>query len=94
MTELLPVKVNEAVLFLDRIYPSPCPPAHENALQELAKERARSLGLRLYVQGTGSISGVSIESLGSRAPWEYEDAAAGVQKDGVFTIYNATEVSF
>ena len=82
----------EPVLFLDRIYPSPCPPAYTEALNDLAKERARSLDLRLYVQGTAS--DVSIKSLGSRAPWEYEDAAAGVQQNGVFTIHNAQEVSF
>ena len=82
----------EPVLFLDRIYPSPCPPTYTEALNNLAKERARSLGLRLYVQG--SDRGVSIESLGSRAPWEYEDAALGVQQNGVFTVHNAQEVSF
>ncbi len=82
----------EPVLFLDRIYPSPCPPAYKKALEGLAKQRARSLGLRLYVQGMEVFESISILSLGSRAPWEYADAAGGVQPNGIFCIRNAQEI--
>ncbi len=87
-----PIK-QEPVLFRDRIYPDPCPPAHKKALDGLAKERAQALGLRLYVQGDLTVSDtISIQSLGSKAPFEYEDAADGIKAKGVFTIEKAKEM--
>lgn len=79
----------QPVLFRDRIYPTPCLPAYEKALDDLAKKRAKELALPLYVQGT---SMTSIQSLGSQAPFEYEDAAGGLRIAGIFTIGGVQEI--
>ncbi len=87
-----PIK-QKPVLFRDRIYPDPCPPAHKKALDGLAQKRAQALGLALYVQGDlGDPGAVLIRSLGSKAPFEYEDAVEGVMEKGVFTIEKTTEM--
>lgn len=79
----------QPVLFRDRIYPTPCLPAYERALDDLAKKRAKDLALPLYIQGARM---TSIQSLGSQAPFEYEDAAGGLRVNGIFTIGGAQEI--
>ncbi len=91
------------VLFLDRIYPPGCPPEWGNALVDFARKRAKALGCELTTQepgwGTREFSG-KILSLGSRSPYEYEDAIDdeykngedGVKRGGVFRISGNIEV--
>jgi len=82
-------------LFQDKIYPSPCSAEMERALNTLAKVKAQELGLHLYVNAkmidTAS-DDVELASLGSPAPFEYEDAAQGVMENGKFTLRNCSKV--
>jgi hypothetical protein len=78
------------VLYQDRIYPHQSPYAEK--LQEFAKKRALELGIPLYDSNGPSTPGHRIVSLGSRAPYEYEDGAGGVT-NGQFTIHKPHLVS-
>ena len=77
-------------LFLERIYPDPCPDEQLKALNQFAIQRARELGLDLYTENRGlPLQGdrVSLQSLGCSAPFEYEDAGGnGPPNGGVYTI--------
>ncbi|MCX6990355.1 MAG: hypothetical protein NTX49_04745, partial [Chlamydiae bacterium] len=82
-------------LFLERIYPSPCPKDQEDALNELAIQRARDLGIELYTHNpdlpkAGELA--SLQSLSSPCPFEYEDGGVGVSANGVYTIRDALRV--
>ncbi len=84
---------NRPALFQDRIYPSPCSSEIESALKTLAKVKAQELGLHLYVMSYSQYAdNVELASLGSPAPFEYEDAAPGVMKNGEFTLRNCSKV--
>jgi len=86
---------NCPALFQDEIYPSPCSSEMESALKTLAKVKAQELGLHLYVNAKmidSSSDDVELASLGSPAPFEYEDAAQGVMKNGEFTLRNCSKV--
>ncbi len=75
------------VLFMDRMYASSSSSAYYPVLKQFAKEEAEALGIPLYGIGS-SKDGVpdhKIVSLGSVAPFEYEDAASGLTQ-GIFTI--------
>lgn len=76
------------VLFLDRMYPTNCTSAERSALIEFAKARAKALGCPLLTKekNAGDSYTGSIYSLGSRSPYEYEDAAEGVMPGGKFKI--------
>ncbi len=80
------------VLFQDRIYPAPCLAEHQKALDDLALEVASEMGCSLATCNGGEGS-VRLESYGSPAPYEYEDAAGGVRVRGVFIIPNARLVN-
>ena len=94
MLRLLWDKIDsKPVLFIDRLYPSPCPKERENAIQMAAKECARALGLELFIRGRGLPSGKTIESLGSSCPFEYADASDGVMPNGVYTLKEVSQIS-
>ncbi len=59
------------VLFLEDIYPDPCPASFQKKIEECAKMRARDLGVPLYRRGEDA----ELTFLQSPAPWEYVDAA-------------------
>jgi|GEM_PF-3055131 len=61
------------VLFLERIYPSPCPPDHERSLNTLAIATANELKIELFTQNPG-LPIKNLHSLGGPCPFEYEDA--------------------
>jgi hypothetical protein len=85
----------QPVLFQDRIYPMPCPANMGEALDRLAKIRATELGLSLYtadMRPDTVPSSNEIVSLGSPAPYEYEDASEGVMAEGRFAIKNLRKV--
>jgi hypothetical protein len=85
----------QPVLFQDRIYPRPCSQEMEAALNRLAKARALELGLPLCIAEARADARKStdrIVSLGSPAPFEYEDGADGVMKEGRFAIKSSNEV--
>jgi hypothetical protein len=75
------------VLFMDRMYVSSSSSTYYPALKQFAKEESEALGIPLY--GIGSSEDGTpdhkIVSLGSVAPFEYEDAAGGLTQ-GIFTI--------
>jgi hypothetical protein len=70
---------------MEKVYGS-VDPQVKNALKTMAKIRARELGLRLY-SGTGMGPEMTLESLGSPAPYEYVDAThLGVKENGIFSF--------
>ncbi len=99
-------KANQPVLFQDRIYPPDCNKTVAQALNQLAKERAKDLGLPLYIESKRSDTDdrpnpTPIVSLGSPAPYEYEDAIESehrefnqvVKKNGIFSISTVYKVN-
>jgi hypothetical protein len=75
----------QPALYMEKVYGS-VDPQVKNALKAMAKKRARELGLRLY-SGTGMGPEMTLESLGSPAPYEYVDAThLGVQENGIFSF--------
>lgn len=74
---------NKAVLFMERIYPSPVDAAIEKALNNAAQQRAQALGLTL-LKATFEIEGQqypnTVGSLDGRVPFEYVDAGRGVEE--------------
>ena len=87
-------KGSKPILFLDRLYPSPCPKEREEAIKMAATECAKQLELELYTDWSSEspVQGKVIESLGSSCPYEYADGAEGVMPNGVFTIRNARKI--
>ena len=83
-----------SVLFLDRMYPDPCPASRKEAIQKMALSLAKRLDLPLLTQdpeGSSPYPG-TIQSLGSNCPYEYVDAGEGVMKEGVFVINNVRQI--
>jgi hypothetical protein len=84
----------EPVLFLERLYPSVVAPEIQEALLSFAKSRAKALGIPLLSKECGN--GVSypnpVQSLGSRAPFEYSDAGGGVIANGRFRVDNVRQL--
>lgn len=80
------------VLFLDEIYSANDSFEERTTLLEFAKTRAKTLGCPLLTKAV-TIDGEPYEgnifSLGSRSPYEYEDAAEGSMPGGVFKISGA-----
>ena len=84
---------SKPVLFLDRLYPNPCPKEIGNAILIAAKKCADQLSLDLFAKGMGGAASVKIiESLGSSCPFEYADASEGVMKDGVYTLKQVGQI--
>lgn len=82
------------VLFLERYYGSYDDEMKE-AIESLAKEKAKSMGLDLVQKyGTGPEYKKTLESLGGPSPYEYVDGASsmGLAEYGKFTIYDSTYV--
>ena len=93
---LVPQNGGKPVLFLERIYPSRCPADQEKALNRLGIERARELGIDVYTQNPGLTidpGSVYLRSLGSPAPYEYEDGGAGVASNGRYVISSSKVIS-
>lgn len=76
---------NIPVLFLEALYPYPSTPEREFAILSAAHTCAEQLGCPLLQQAEG-VSGKWVVSLGSSCPYEYADAAGGVQKNGIYEI--------
>lgn len=76
---------NEPALFLERMYPTPCPRELAEALLSFAKKRAVDLRCSLYAIGHKR-SEHRLVSFGSNAPFEYADSAGGVIRGGVFEV--------
>lgn len=78
---------DKPVLFLNRIYPNPAPTGHTQAIFEMAKKKARELGIPLYVQDPSTSQKVIfLQSLGGPAPFEYADGAHGIRAEGKYTL--------
>ncbi len=76
---------DKPVLFLEKIYPDPCPGGFQEQILALAKQKARDLGVGLYCQGHGAC----LESFRSSVPFEYVDASSGIEHWGEFTVSGA-----
>ncbi len=79
---LIDKETNKPVLFFERIYPATA--KYRSALLNFAKERAKELGVPLVSKETvakGKYKG-SLVSYPSKAPYEYSDAARGIQTRG------------
>lgn len=74
-------KSQKPVLFFERIYPATA--LYKTALLEFAKERADELGVALVSKEIGSETPYngSLISYSSKAPFEYCDAAGGIQRE-------------
>ena len=85
---------SKPVLFLDRLYPTPCPKEREDAILKAAIIAAKSLGLELFTSWKNGppTQEKIIESLGSSCPYEYADGADGVMSDGLFTIQHPRKI--
>ncbi len=81
-------KNKKSVLFMESIYPPEVDFRYQQAIIELAKERATALGLTLLSLEKGEKYDGILESLSCRAPYEYCDAIRGIT-NGLFTILNA-----
>ncbi len=76
-------------LFLDRLYPDPCPAERKSAIANAAIKCAQKLNCDLFTQWNDYPSIPAnriIESLEGPCPYEYADAAEGVMSDGIFKI--------
>ncbi len=78
------------VLFSDRIYFNSPSLQYEEALNDLALRIAAEMGcpLAAYYVDEGQVP-LQLKSYGSPAPYEYEDAAGGVQIGGRFSVAKA-----
>jgi len=74
------------VLFQERLYPSGADPNFEKALRAFAIARAEKLGVPLLSGEGKELYPNPVSSLGGIAPYEYVDAAQGVQQNSTFTI--------
>ena len=79
------------VLFLDRLYPYPCPKERVAAIQSASIRCAQELGLELFIQGTEGDP--VIESLEGSCPYEYADGASGIMRGGIFTIRGTKRIA-
>jgi hypothetical protein len=80
---------SEPVLMMERFYPDVIAPQLLTALDQFAKDRARSLGLKLFKAGNLPVLFIS---RGGRAPWEYVDSADGWHvKKGQYEIKSAQQ---
>lgn len=79
---------NKPVLFVEPMYGDP---RLESALMELAKMKARQMGLPLTAChiGAENFSGGDLRFLGGPMPYEYCDALRGIQPNGIFAISHA-----
>lgn len=78
------------VLMMERTYPAMLPKEYQQEIDRFVKQRAKSLGLAIYEEGTKD--DVKLESKSSKSPWEYVDSADGLQSHGIYTIDKATLV--
>lgn len=69
-------------LFLEKLYPDPCPSGFQEEILAQAKQKARDLGVGLYRAGHGT----DLESFRSSVPYEYVDASSGIEYWGEFTV--------
>jgi hypothetical protein len=84
----------EPVLYRERFYPSNLSAKHQQGLNELAKQVARSMKLTLTSEEGDKPYGKELQALGGPAPYEYSDGAGGLQGDGEYAIPEAFIVSF
>jgi hypothetical protein len=84
----------QSVLFLERLYPAVVAPELQKALLNLAHLRADKMGLPLLSKecGSGPSYVGSVQSLGSRTPFEYSDAGGGVIANGEYQILKAHQL--
>ncbi len=80
-----------SVLFMEPVYPSTALPNVRQNMFNMAKARAASLNLTLTwaKEPDGETYNGNLESLSSRAPYEYADAAITHKNSGVFKIQYA-----
>jgi len=85
-------KNKKPVLFFERIYPKTA--KYGNALKNFAKERAEELGVPLVSKETTTETKYdgSLISYSSKAPYEYCDAAGGIQS-GKFEISDCYQIA-
>ncbi len=89
---LLDKRSGSPVLFQDRIYPDRCLPEYQAALNDLASQIASEMDCPLTTRNEHkdkTMATVALRSYGGPAPYEYEDAARGVEEDGIFDIPDA-----
>ncbi len=81
-------KSKKPVLFLDRLYPGPCPPEREAAIVDAAKECAKILNCELFTCSDAHPEAFDIvlKALRGPCPYEYADAAGGIKWGGEFQI--------
>ncbi len=86
---------SKPALFLDRLYPNPCPSERKDAIMEAAIECSKDLGIDLFTQWGGykEDPNTFLESFRGPCSYEYEDAAGEeIKRNGVFTIKNLRKV--
>jgi len=84
-------KNNKPVLFIERVYPAICEAAFAKALFQLAKERAKALGVPLASFDNveeQTDEPIDLCSLSGEV-FEYTDSGGGVYPNGIFTIPQA-----
>jgi hypothetical protein len=80
---LINEQTGSPVVFLEPTYPFGAQ-THDKAIQEIAIEKAQTLGCPLYCSGSEELP---LLSLGSPAPYEYSDSSnERIAKDGRFSI--------
>jgi hypothetical protein len=84
-------KNRKPVLFMERVYPHILHPKLLDALVQFAKVRASILNLQLtsIEVGAGKPYASVLQSLGSKAPYEYVDALNGINIDSKWSISEA-----
>ena len=87
---------DKPVLFLERSYPPELLEFQQEAIEELAKEKAKLLGIPLFKTALEK-GNVVLKSIGSPAPYEYTDAGEGgisVKPNGEYEIIKASEIGY
>jgi hypothetical protein len=87
-------KEQKPALFLDTLYPDPCPSERKNAIASAAIECAKKLNCDLFTHWYDypPAPGQTINSLQGPCPYEYADAAGGVIPRGIFEIKDLRKV--
>jgi hypothetical protein len=79
----------EPVLYREYFYPCTLTPENKRMLNELAKQVARNMGLKLTSDDGGELYGKTLYSEEGPAPFEYSDGGGGVCRNGCYSITSA-----
>lgn len=94
MMRLLLNERDEPVIVIERFYPLFISLAHNEAILNLAKAKAKSMGLPLLgIAYEGDPYPMAVKSFGGPVPNEYVDSGYGIKKNGIYTISGLKKIA-